>query len=155
MQNESTHELNARNIVHKFIVTMKKHKNLFTKMREKTGLGRSAHRLLMILSDSDDTPSQIYLAERLEISTAAVAVMLKKMESDGFIERKTNTEDSRFNSIELTEKGADIISKSKEAFSAIDTAMFNGFSEEELMILNGFLDRLQSNIKAFEEGDII
>ena len=154
MQNDTKRELDARNTVHKFIVTMKKHKNLFTKMREKTGLGRSAHRLLMILSDHDDTPSQTFLAEKLEISTAAVAVMLKKMEGGGYIRRKTNAEDSRFNAIELTLKGKDIVSASKKDFSAIDTAMLEGFSEEELCTLNGFLDRLQNNIQKIEEGDL-
>lgn len=152
MYKESVSELAARNTVHKLIVTMKKHRGLFDKMRERTGLGRSAHRMLMILSDSDDTLSQTFLAEKLEISTAAVAVMLKKMEGDGYILRKANTSDSRFNTIELTAKGAEIVESSKKAFFAIDSALFDGFEENEMDKLNEYLDRLQTNIAKLEGG---
>ena len=152
MNNESQKELTFRNTVHKLIITMKKHRKLFDSMREKTGLGRSAHRLLMILSSSDETLSQTYLAERLEISTAAVAVMLKKLESDGYIKRSVNQNDSRFNAIELTEKGANITESSKKDFLSIDVALFDGFEEKELLDFNVFLDRLQANIEKIEGG---
>lgn len=152
MNNEAQKELSFRNTVHKLIITMKKHKKLFDSMREKTGLGRSDHRLLMILSASDETPSQRYIAERLEISTAAVAVMLKKLESDGYIRRSVNQNDSRFNSIELTEKGAEITEASKKDFLSIDVALFDGFEEKEMLEFNAFLDRLQANIEKIEGG---
>ena len=145
-------EIRARSTMHKFIATMKKHRKLFDEMREKTGLGRSAHRMLMILSDADTSPSQTTLAEKLEISTAAVAVMLKKMESDGYIVRKASKADLRFNSIELTQKGAEIVASSKKDFSAIDAAIFDGFDNGEIEALNGYLDRLQENIKKIEGG---
>lgn len=150
MYQESEKELKAKATVHKLIITMKNHRKLFDEMREQTGLGRSAHRLLMILADSDTSPSQTYLAEKLEISTAAVAVMLKKMESDGYIMRKVSKADSRFNTIELTEKGAEIVETSKKAFYAIDTALFEGFDEDETAMMNEFLDRIQSNIAKIE-----
>ena len=152
MYKESASELKARNTVHKLIGTMKRHRKLFDEMRERTGLGRSAHHMLMILSDSDATVSQTFLAEALEISTAAVAVMLKKMENDGYIVRRTNAADSRFNTIELTEKGAEIVESSKKAFSGIDAALFNGFDNDETEKLNDYLDRLQANIAKLEGG---
>ncbi|MBQ4557681.1 MAG: MarR family transcriptional regulator [Clostridia bacterium] len=152
MYKESASELKARSTVHKLIITMKKHRGLFDEMRERTGLGRSAHRMLMIVSDSDGTLSQTFLAEKLEISTAAVAVMLKKMESDGYISRKANAADSRFNTIELTQKGAEVVESSKKAFFAIDSALFEGFAENEMDNLNEFLDRLQTNIAKLEGG---
>lgn len=152
MYKESEKELASRNTVHKLITTMKKHKKLFDSMREKTGLGRSAHRMLMILSASEGTISQTYIADRLEISTAAVAVMLKKLESDGYIQRSVNQNDSRFNSIELTKKGAEIVESSKKDFLSIDLALFDGFDENEMLALNGFLDRIQVNIEKIEGG---
>ena len=152
MYKESQSELNARSTVHKLIITMKKHKKLFDSMREKTGLGRSAHRLLMILSASDGSLSQTHIAEKLEISTAAVAVMLKKLENDGFIQRSVNQNDSRFNAIELTQKGAKVAETSKKDFLSIDMALFNEFDEKEMLELNSFLDRIQANIEKIEGG---
>lgn len=153
MYKESPCELAAKNTVHKLIVTMKKHRSLFDTMREKTGLGRSAHRMLMILADSEGKLSQTCIAEKLEISTAAVAVMLKKMESDGYIIRNTDNNDSRFNQISLSEKGLKIVATSKKSFYAIDHALFSGFNEQEFAALNEFLDRLQNNIEKIEKGE--
>ena len=136
------------------IVMMKKHRMLFDEMRETTGLGHSAHRTLMILSDTGGSISQTTLAEKLEVSTAAVAVMLKKMEADGYIIRKADKSDSRFNLISLTEKGADVVESSKKNFFAIDAALFSGFDESELEELNRYIDRLQTNIEKFEKGEL-
>lgn len=143
-----------REALHKMIAAMKWHRRMFDTMREKTGLGRSAHRALMILSDHGDL-SQTALAERLEISTAAVAVLLKKMEAEGYLLRTANTNDSRTNSIKLTEQGQAIVVRSRKEFSAIDKAVFEGFSEAEMRSLIGYLDRVQSNMeKATKGGDL-
>lgn len=145
-------EGDARNTVHKLISVMKRHKSLFDIMREKTGLGRSAHRTLMILSDTGGL-SQTSLAEKLDISTAAVAVMLKKLESDGLIFRKADQSDTRFNRISLTEKGAKIVENSKKDFYTIDAAMFEGFENSEFEVFNNYLNRLQNNIEKIEKGE--
>lgn len=154
MHIETSAELAARQTVHKLIVMMKKHRKLFDDMRETTGLGRSAHRTLMILSDTGGSISQTSLAEKLEISTAAVAVMLKKMEADGHITRKTDKSDSRFNLISLTEKGEDVVENSKKNFYAIDAALFSDFDKNEFDELNRYIDRLQTNIEKFEKGEL-
>ena len=147
---ETEKELLAKGTVHKLIITMKKHRKLFDIMREETGLGHSAHRTLMIISSTEEQISQTLLAEKLEISTAAVAVMLKKLESDGFIKRKVNSNDSRLNYIFLTDKGERIVEKSKKDFYMIDTALFEGFNDEDMTKLNIFLDKLQNNIEEIE-----
>ena len=149
---QNADEISAHNTIQKLITTMRKHHHVFDKMRERTGLGRSAHRMLMILSDTGGDLSQTYLAEKLEISTAAVAVTLKKMETDGYILRKTNTADSRFNTIALTEKGAKIVELSKSRFNAIDEAIFEGFSVQEMAQFNVYMDRIQANIRTLEES---
>ena len=155
MYKETKEELYVRNTVHKLITTTKKHRSLFDSMRESTGLGRSAHRMLMIISSSDTDLSQTLLAEKLEISTAAVAVMLKKMEGEGYIIRESDKSDSRFNRISLTQKGADIVNNSKKNFYAIDTTLFYGFDKAEMDALNSYLDRLQKNIEKFEKGETV
>ncbi len=139
-----------REALYKMISVMRRHRRMFDAMREKTGLGRSAHRALMILSDHGDL-SQTALAERLEISTAAVAVLLKKLEAEGYILRTVNANDSRTNSVELTKRGGEIVGASRKEFDTIDKAVFEGFSAEEIHTLIEFLDRLESNIENAKE----
>lgn len=139
-----------RQAMHRMISAMKQHKRMFDAMREKTGLGRSAHRALMILSDRGDL-SQTALAEHLEISTAAVAVLLKKMEAEGYILRTANSCDSRLNSVELTENGKAIVKQSRKDFDSIDKAIFEGFSLTEIENLINCLDRLQNNMEKAKE----
>ena len=140
----------ARETIHMLIVTMKEHKRIFDAMRERTGLGRTAHRMLMILSDNPDGCSQTFLAETLEISTAAVAVTLKKMETDGYIIRTASPDDSRLNTTVLAEKGKAVVAESHKAFSSIDNAVFDSFSEDEMRTLYDFTVRLQDNMRKFD-----
>ncbi len=111
-------------------------------------LHRSQHHILMYLSGQEQIPSQKQIADRFEISPAAVAVTLKKLESNGFVERITSKTDNRFNEIRITEKGRDVVRKSAEYFAYIDAATFQGFSEEELQQLSALLARTAQNLKA-------
>lgn len=141
-----------RELIHMLIITMKEHKRIFDTMRERTGLGRTAHRMLMILSDNPDGCSQIQLAEILDVSAAAVAVTLKKMENDGYIMRSASPLDSRLNTAVLTEKGKNVVMQSHKAFGEIDNAMFSGFSDDEMYNFEQYIARLQDNIRNFESG---
>lgn len=110
-------------------------------------LHRSQHHMLMYLSGQEQIPSQKQIADHFEISPAAVAVTLKKLESNGFVERVTSKTDNRFNEIRITEKGRDVVRKSAEYFAYIDSATFQGFSEEEMLMLNSYLSRTAQNLK--------
>ena len=58
------------------------HHRMLEKLVGATGLHRAQHRMLMTLADHE-FESQSALANMLEISTATVAVSLKKLERDG------------------------------------------------------------------------
>ena len=69
-----------REALHKMISAMRRHRQMFDAMREKTGLGRSAHRALMILADHGDL-SQTALAERgiaLHVTDGALTLIAKE-----------------------------------------------------------------------------
>ncbi len=148
MPYNSRGEPTVRNTIHKLTTTVRLHHHTFDNIRKTTGLGRAAHRMLLLIAEKEAPCSQTEIAEILEISTAAVAVMLKKLETDGYVCREVNPADTRFNSILLTEKGTDIVEKAHEAFDAADTAMMKNFSQAELLTLNAYLDRMQENIRA-------
>lgn len=131
-------------IIHLLGVADRTLKRSISKKVENTGVFRSQHRLLMILGKHPDC-SQTELAERLEISSAAVAVSLKKLEKSGFISRQCQENDNRVNQVVITEKGWEIIDQSVQYFKEMDKAFLKDFSLEELRQLEAFLERMIKN----------
>lgn len=109
-----------------------------------TGLYRSQHRMLMILGGHPDC-SQTFLAQELEISGAAVAVSLKKLEKAGYLKRQCDADDNRMNHVVITEKGKTAIEESRDFFMGMENAALDGFSEEEIQTMEEFLQRILQN----------
>lgn len=85
-----------------------------------------------------------------EVSTATIAVSLKKMEKGGYIKRLVDERDNRYNQICITDKGRQIVEKSHQIFREVEEAMFSGFSEEESRRLEEDLDRIYRNLTEYE-----
>ena len=134
--------------IHFLLSTARLHHALFERLIGKYNLHRSQHRMLMYLSGQEQIPSQKQIADQFEISPAAVAVTLKKLESNGFIERVTSKSDNRFNEIRITEKGRDVVEKTIAYFSYIDDALFRDFSKDEVLQLRELVRRTSDNLKA-------
>ena len=122
------------------------HKSLIASRVKDIGIHRTQHRILMHLARHEKLPSQKELAEHLDITPAAVTGAIKQIEKDGYIKR-TLGKDTRFYEIEITEKGRAMVALTREKFLEADTAMFAGFSDEELDVYMAFLERLSENIK--------
>lgn len=139
MRKEMQHQ-----IVNLFRQSDQSMKRAIGKKVEDTGIYRSQHRLLMFLGKHPDC-SQIVIANKLEISPAAVAVSLKKLEKAGYITRSCDVEDNRMNHVVITDKGKKAIDQSILYFQEIEDAMFEGFSQEELETYAAFLERVIHN----------
>lgn len=111
------------------------------------GIHRSQHFVLMRIARVGDGASQKAIADDMEISPAALAVTLKKLEAGGYIVRKTSKEDSRFNRVSLTDKGREIIRVSEEIFARVDEETFRGLSPEEISLFISCLEKMQENLK--------
>lgn len=126
-------------------------KRAISKKVKDTGIYRSQHRLLMLLGKHPEC-SQTELAERMEISPAAVAVSLKKLEKGGYINRQSHAEDNRINHVEVTDKGQEAISVSIQYFKEIENAMLKDFSLEEMECLKNYLERIIQNGETYYQG---
>ena len=126
------------------------HRRVMEKNLECTGVFHSQHRVLMYLSDHAGC-SQKEMADAHHISTAAIAIHLKKLEKAGLVERVVDSADNRCNVITLTEKGRLVVEQSRRIFRAVDGCMFRNFSEEELNTLIFCLDKMIGNL-AFAES---
>ena len=84
------------------------HKALIETELSRLGIHRSQHHVLMYLSFCPEAPTQDQIAKNMEISPAAVAVTLKKLEAAGLVERVVRRENGREKEVRLTKQGKDI-----------------------------------------------
>jgi DNA-binding MarR family transcriptional regulator len=127
-------------------------KALFESRVKTTGLYGTQHRILMHLACRHKLPSQKELADHLQITPAAVTGALKKLESDGYIDKSLG-HDNRFNEIQITEKGFEVVERSKEIFDSTERSLFEGFSDEELEMYIQCLEKLKRNIKSHQNNN--
>lgn len=126
-------------------------KRLIERRVKDTGVYRSQHRLLMHLNCQPNC-SQVELAEQLEVSPAAIAVSIKKLEKGGYIRRETDESDNRVHQVTITPKGEQVIQKSITMFQEVEAQMFAGFSDEEMERMGDFLERIYHNLGAPRKG---
>lgn len=95
--------------------------------------------------------SQRDVARTLRISPATVAVSLKPLERDGYVERSADERDQRRNRVTLTDKGRRAVELCGESFQAVDERMLSGFTPQEREQLTGFFTRMIENLGGVEE----
>ena len=71
-------------VMKNFILTDRMHRRLFENRTAVMGVHRSQHRILMYLAKRNEAPAQKEIAEQFDVSPAAVAVTLKKLEDAGY-----------------------------------------------------------------------
>lgn len=130
----------------------KAHRDLTEKRLNKTGVYRVQHQLLMCISANPDV-SQKELAMIQNVSSAAIAVSLKKLEKGGYIERAVDKHDNRYNKIRITEKGEQVVKQSVQIFCGIEEVLVEGFTEEEQKQFLGYLCRARENLKNQPGGE--
>ena len=138
--------------------TERMHKTVVDSRISALGIHRGQHSILRESARAEKNPdakalSQKDIAQRFGVSAAAVAMMMKKMEAEGYITRNMSTTDNRFNELHLTELGYSMLSQSREIFHEIDAATYNGISEEELTVFMRCLEKMQENLSAMPELD--
>lgn len=134
-----------RELMHTYMGINRLHRMVLERELNKTGVYRSQHQLLMYISANPNV-SQKDIARMHQVSAATVAVSLKKLENGGYIKREVDQEDNRFNQICITEKGKAVVEGSIAFFQKLEAQMYEGFGPEELLQLQGFLDRIYQNL---------
>lgn len=90
--------------------------------------------------------TQRELAEHTHVTAATISGTLKRMERAGLIKRSEDESDARVSIVELTEKGQNCSNEAICLFVETDEDMLAGFTEEELAVLLGFLNRMHDNV---------
>jgi DNA-binding MarR family transcriptional regulator len=147
---DARHE-SIRRTIHTFMHTDRLHRAAIERALAGLGLHRTQHRVLHYLAHHGGAGPQRAIAEEFEVSPAAVAVTLRKLEGAGYLCRRTAEADGRCKEVALTEAGKDILAKSYDAFTAVDLSMFASLTEEELSLFSSLLLRMQEGLRR-EEG---
>lgn len=146
MKKNNARQQKLTQVMHSFLHVNRLRRMLVESEISKLGIHCSQHQMLTLIASSKNI-CQKEIAQKLEISSAAVAVTLNKLELSGLIERTQSFDDARMNHITITEKGADLLKSTKTVLDAIDARLFEGIDDEQVDAMQNLLNNMTENIK--------
>lgn len=91
------------------------------------------------------------LAERLDFTSGAVTAQCDKLEAAGYAIRKRSGSDRRSVALDITEKGKELLERTRCTGGYMIDLLFGSFSKEELDTLTKFNRRLLDHLDRFAE----
>ena len=125
MKKETARQQKIGQFIHSFLHVNRLRRVMVEAEISKLGIHSSQYHMLSLIAGSKSI-CQKEIAQKLEISSAAVAVTLNKLEAAGLINRNQSFDDARMNHITITEKGAELLKTTKTMFHSLDDACFDG-----------------------------
>jgi MarR family transcriptional regulator for hemolysin len=104
--------------------------------------------LVLLSLKAGRASNQRELAEAVGIHGATLTHHLNAMERAGLLTRRRDPENRRIHIVELGEAGEALFLRLREAASAFDKRLRQGFSEAEIEAAGDFLERLQKNVSS-------
>ena len=115
------------------------------------GLGTLGQPMILFLLKDKGREGRIAaqkeLSDAMHVSPATVAVPLKSLEREGYVEKLADETDQRRKAVRLTPKGEAAIQRCVQVFEAVDQSMFEGFRPEETRQACGYLMRMLHNLR--------
>lgn len=115
------------------------------------GLGTLGQPMILFLLKDKGREGRIAaqkeLSDAMHVSPATVAVFLKSLEREGYVEKLADETDQRRKAVRLTPKGEAAIQRCVQVFEAVDQSMFEGFRPEETRQACGYLMRMLHNLR--------
>lgn len=121
------------------------HPSTLLKKRNETSAGIGA--VLRFLFEADKPMTAGSISRFMNVSTARVAVLLKKMEARGFICRTTGAEDARTVVVSLTKLGAETVEKIQENFYQDIGVLIDTIGMERLIEYTNISKEIRSVMK--------
>jgi len=106
---------------------------------------QGAHLVLSTLAINDGI-NQLELVRKTHLRPPTVSVILKRMEAEGIVERKSNPQDKRSVSVYLTKKGRELDKSNIERVKALDAVALSNITEEEISALMALLPKIRDNL---------
>lgn len=87
------------------------------------------------------------IESRFNMRRATVAEILRLMEKNGLIERKSMSEDARLKEITLTKKSTEIINSVETEVKKVEKDLKKDLTEEELQNFMNILEKMSKNLE--------
>ena len=101
--------------------------------------------IILLAHESDKVFRQRDIESALNYSNPTVTGLLNRLEQKGFIVRRVDPQDSRARIISLTDKALEIIEEIYQSIHRTEQMLLDGFSEEEIEILQPLMSRIAKN----------
>ncbi|MDD3277427.1 MAG: MarR family transcriptional regulator [Lachnospiraceae bacterium] len=105
---------------------------------------------VIMIVENHDGLSQSEICQKLHIKASTVAVSMKRMEKKGLICRKADDKDQRITRVYATDQLHMMHDRIKALVKEDEELMLKGFTEEEVCLLDGLLNRLLGNLEVFQ-----
>ena len=105
----------------------------------------SSHGNILFQLSVNDKMTMGDLAEKINRDKSTTTVLVRKLESEGFITGEPDPADKRSRIIFLTEKGKQFNSIAQELSKELLDTFYKGFTENEKNIFLGFLLKIKKN----------
>lgn len=87
------------------------------------------------------------IEQELNITKSVASNLVKRMVQNGLVELETSPSDKRAKFVRLTGKSRSQMKQIKSFFDRIDRSLLEGVSEENLVIFEEVLGKLQANVE--------
>lgn len=125
---------------------------LFDRMLAESGIDEfngAQGRILYVLWQKDDI-SISSLSAQTSLANTTLTAMLDRMEAAGLIVRKPDPKDRRNRLIALTEKAKSLQEDYTRISEQMNEIYYTGFSEEEILQFESYLQRILTNLERKE-----
>jgi DNA-binding MarR family transcriptional regulator len=112
---------------------------------EKIGIHPGQGKVLLILRDLNGI-NQREICKKLNVKPSTVTVMIKRMEKNNYIERKSDECDQRITRIFITQKGLEVCKLLDEAHKSLEKDCFKNFTDEEIVLIKKLLTKVKDNL---------
>lgn len=102
--------------------------------------------VLLVLWEKEEIPVK-EISKKLLLETNTLTPLLKRMQSNGLIERKRSETDERIVIISLTSKGKELQNKAIEIPNKLIHKLDCFSTEEDVVMLKSILDKILNNMK--------
>ena len=107
----------------------------------------------VLVSYPDRERYQKDIEEELNIRSASVSTLLKKMEAQDFIRREKVSYDDRLKKILPTSHTVEMKEQVERHIALLEKRLTAGIKEEELSIFSDVLKKMQENMELTERGN--
>lgn len=124
-------------------------RQLYDQRSRHLGITRSQWWVLFNLARKADAPmNQNELAQMLEMGSASMGELLRRLEKSGFIKRQAVPGDRRSKHVVIADRGLEVLENMRFVARTSNEAIMSGISDQEQQLLNDLLSRMKTNLSA-------